>query len=125
MIERAAVPAAFHDPSDRPERPFLDHAVALPAAGRNVDEMEADLRAGHQEHLGADLNHRRPAGRPAILQDDGTTLWSIAPNGATSSAVRASMRTRSPKRMNPVAALPPAIISIAGTSEIQLDPTSA
>jgi hypothetical protein len=62
---------------------------------------------------------------PAVSQIDGTTFWSIAPKGAVPSAARVSIRTRSPKRMKAVVALPSAIISMARTSEMQLDPTSA
>ena len=53
-----------------------------------------------------------------------TTFWSMAPNKGVPSGSRASMRTRSPKRMKPVFDSPRSIISIARRSAMQEEPTS-
>ncbi len=53
------------------------------------------------------------------------TICSIVPNGLQPLAVWPSIRMESPKAMKGVAGLPSRMISMARTSEMQLEPTSA
>ena len=53
-----------------------------------------------------------------------TTRWSIVPNSTPPSGPRASIRTRSPKRMKEVFGAPSSSISIARRSAMQDEPTT-